>query len=302
MRIIDRHELKKLFLGFLLEAKYELEADDLDVSDIHFGKDPAYDNTECVFDEYQFYNEYIDQVNDLEEYLITPAIFAYDGADIINNPSYDCYSELVAFEFLGFEKQREAFRKLLEKFVTNIRGKTFIAYYDPNENKLHYDDGITVGDEITCIISVEMPELSDTISQSGYDRFQAYVNMDITVLSGIEYSNVSDFTIDNNTLPITTIKISRQKSTKAFNNRTEETLYYAENQTLVISIAGMLNKNSDICKKIEDSILDSDKLNNEFNINYKGHHYSMILSNGELDIVPGDTVSFNATFTTMKNL
>ena len=303
MRIIGIDQLRKLFLSFLDEAKYEIYTEgEPEVNDILFGHDKNAQYHEKIYTEYGFYNEAIEQVPDIESELVTPGIFAYDGSEIINNQSYECYSELVAFEFLGFEKQRKMFRKLLERMATDIRGKTFTAYYDEERDILHYDDGVEEGTLLTFIISTDMPELSDTIQQSGYDRFSAYINMDITVIKDIVISDSDSFVIDGEIFPLSVAKISRQKNIKICNVRTKETESYAESQSLTIAISGLLNGSSELCKKLKRGILDPNYLNESYVVSYGGYTYKMLLTNGEIEVKPSDIINVTAAFTTIKEV
>lgn len=307
MRIVDINTLKNMFLELLDEAKYSLEQEGYrELSDVKFGSDSNANYHDKIFSEYGYYDEAISQVPNTEEVLITPGLFAYDGAEIINNPSFDAYNILVAFEFLAFEKQRESFKRLLERLASDIRGKTFTLYelgpdnyeYDINNVKVpsKYERAYTV------VISTEMPVMGDTTTQSGYDRFPAYINMDITVLtSDIELAIANDILIDGKSMAINSAVFQRDKSTKAFNVRTKETESYAENQAINISINGLL-RGDDVSKKIERNILGSDSLNEKFEISFRGYTYQMFLKTGNIELVPNNPLSFTAAFSTRKEV
>lgn len=303
MRIIGIDKLRELFLDILDNSRYALEQDNENaVKDLKFGTNPDANYYDRIFTEYGLYNEEIIQTPADEE-LITPGIFTFDGADIVNNPSYDCYNEMVAFEFLGFESQREALRLLLEKFAGDIRGKTFNAWYDDHFDVLYYGDNIPEDTSklypLTCIISTDMPVLSDTFQQSGYDRFQAYINIDFTVLYDIDYNDDSSFKIDGEILPVSGLEISRTKTMKAFNVRNLETQSYGENQAITIAISGLFKNSSEVCNKIKRGILSNEYLNESYEIEYSGYKYKMFLNNGSINAVPGTSTTFSAAFSTL---
>ena len=126
MKMLDVYTMRSMLLEYLEDTRYKLSNNGyLEVNDIHFGSDT--DEHDHIYTEYGYYNEAIQNVPDTEETLITPGIFAYDGADIINNPDYECYNAQVALEFLAFEKQRSAMRLLLESYVNDIKGKVVLV-------------------------------------------------------------------------------------------------------------------------------------------------------------------------------
>lgn len=295
MKLIEINALKDIFLELLDESKYLLlnaglnEIDDIDYRS-------------KMFTEYGIYDESIKQVLNTETNFITPGLFVVDGGEILNNPNYDCYVQEVAFEFLGFEAQRESFRKLLEMFAGYIRGKSITIYYDTKTGVFHYNDGYTGGTKYNCVIETELPVLSETVQQSGYDRFQAYINMTITVLLDIELANDINFTVDGERVSIVSLNIKRNKLKKAFNVRTLETQSYAENQSISISFNGVLKGSSKASQKIKNSILTSSYLNEPFNIVYEGCTYKMFLEGGELEIIAGSPITYTAQFTTLKEI
>lgn len=295
MKLIELEALKEIFLELLDNAKYTLlnaglnEIDDIDYRS-------------KMFTEYGVYDEEIQQLPSTSMNFQTPGLFVIDGGEVLNNPSYDCYTQEVAFEFLGFENQREAFRKLLEMFAGSIRGKTIQVYYDAITGKFHYNDGFTDGIKYNCIIETELPVLSETITQSGYDRFQAYINMDITVLVDIELGNDSMIQIDGEYVPVISLAIKRIKNKKIFNNRTIETRGYAENQAIVFAISGVLKGSSAVCQKIKKAILSSNYLNEPFILNYEGYEYKMFLETGDIEVSAGSPVSYQAAFSSLKEV
>lgn len=295
MKLIEINALKDIFLEMLDEAKYTLlnaglnEIDDIDYRS-------------KMFTEYGIYDESIKQVVNTETKFITPGLFVVDGGEILNNPNYDCYVQEIAFEFLGFEAQRDSFRKLLEMFAGYIRGKSITVYYDKNTGKFHYDDGYTSGVKYNCVIETELPVLSETLQQSGYDRFQAYINMTITVLVDIELANNINFTVDNEKVSIVSLNIKRNKLKKAFNVRTLETQSYAENQSITILFNGVLKGSSPVSQKIKNCILTSNYLNEPFTIKYEGCTYTMFLEAGEIEVIAGSPITYTAQFTTLKEI
>lgn len=307
MRIIDINTLRKIFLELLDEAKYNVSLEGFgEAEDVRFGEDPDSDYHEKIFTEYGIYNESIAQApNNISGY-ITPGMFAYDGAEIINNPSFDAYNVMVAFEFLAFEEQREIFRKILEKLASNIRGKSFTIYELGPDEYVYDFTGNNIPEAYkktyTAVIATEMPVLGETVQQSGYDRFSAYINMDLTVLStDIELALAKDVTIDGKSMSLNSVIFQREKSTKAFNVRTKETQSYAENQTINISINGIL-RGDDVSKKIENNILGSDFLNEKFTIRFRGHTYEMFLKSGQIELTPNSPLNFTAVFSTRKEV
>lgn len=299
MKIIDNNTLRTIFLDMLDDAKYNLiQENHNEVSAIHFGTGDTRDH---IFLEYGYYNEAIAQVPNTEEELITPGIFAYDGADIVNNPNYDCYNVMVALEFLGFESQRDAMRLLLERYATDLRGKS-IDVYEKDGVYTWGDNADTTGNKYTCLISTEMPVLSETIEQSGYERFQAYINLDFTVLAGIIVANEDELTIDGETLSLTSFIISRDKSIKQYNVKSLERASYAESQTITFSISGMYNANKEASKKIKKAILTKDYMNTPFELAYAGYTYRMYMQKGEMNVSPNSPVTFTAIFSTLKEI
>ena len=295
MKLIELEALKDIFLELLDNAKYTLlnaglnEIDDIDYRS-------------KMFTEYGVYDEAIQQLPNTSMNFQTPGLFVIDGGEILNNPTYDCYIQEIAFEFLGFEEQRESFRKLLEMFAGYIRGKTIEVYYDTTTGFFHYDDGFTGGIKYNCVIETELPVFSETIQQSGYDRFQAYINMTFTALIDIELTNNSLLSIDGENIPITSLTLTRSKSVKTFNTRTIETKAYAENQAITISLGGVLQRSSKVCQKIKDAILSERYLNEPFMLTFENHTYKMFLNNGELSIEAGAPIVYAATFSTLKEV
>jgi hypothetical protein len=254
-----------------------------------------------IFLEAAFYDEAIKQVPNTEEELIIPGLFIYDGADIINDPTYDAYQISMGLEILPFEGQRIDVRRLLERFAVILRGKQLeISYKD---NNFTWGDNVdNTGEVYNCIISVEMPQLGPTESQSGYDRFMAYINFDILVLGNITINNTISVSIDNEVIPLTGINIERNKSIKTMNIRSKEAKSYAENQTLSFSIEGLFNRNSEACKKIQKCILESNYLNEPFNFEYDGYSYTMYLQKGTINIQPNVPTTFTAIFSLLQEL
>ena len=300
MRIIDIASLRKLFLEYLDDAKMNLSNENFhDVDAIKFGTDANDDFHDKIFLEQGFYDEAVVQVPETEEELITPGMFCYDGADMLNNPNYEAYNVMVAFEFLGFEKQRESFRRLLERYAVELRGKTLQISYKDGEFKWG-DELDNTGEVYDAIISVQYPVLSETVYQSGYDRFQAYINLDLTVLRNIQLANDTDFTIDGETIAYTDLDILRKKITKAFPVRTLDTKSYAENQSISFVVSGVVNTSTTIGQKIKNAILSSSYLNTSFQLAYDGNTYTMFMSDGSLSIKPGESILFTATFESLK--
>lgn len=302
MKMLDVYTMRSMLLEYLEDTRYKLSNNGhLEVNDIHFGSDT--DEHDHIYTEYGYYNEAIQNVPDTEETLITPGIFAYDGADIINNPDYECYNAQVALEFLAFEKQRSAMRLLLESYVNDIKGKVVTLYY--YNDTWYYgedvsDDVKNNSTHITAYISTEMPVLNNTISQSGYDRFQAYVNIDITILGNLLMPTDTSVSIDGENIIVSDMEISRIKTKKAYNVKSLEIKSYAEDQTISITIAGLLRSNDAFSTKLKSAILDSDKLNTSFVISYDGHTYTMFLDSGTLKLAYGSTISYQASFSLLK--
>lgn len=302
MKMLDVYTMRSMLLDYLEDTRYKLSNNGyLEVNDIHFGSDT--DEHDHIYTEYGYYNEAIQNVPDTEETLITPGIFAYDGADIINNPDYECYNAQVAFEFLAFEKQRSAMRLLLESYVNDIKGKVVTLYYY-NDTWYYGED---VSDDIknnstpiTAYISTEMPVLNNTISQSGYDRFQAYVNIDITILGNLVMPTDTSVSIDGENIIVSDMEINRIKTKKAYNVKSLEIKSYAEDQTITITIAGLLRSNDAFSTKLKSAILDSNQLNTSFVISYDGHTYTMFLDSGTLKLAYGSTISYQASFSLLK--
>lgn len=301
MRIIDINTLRLLFLDLLEDSRYALN--DLEVNEVLFGDD-GIGNHNRIYTEYGYYNEAIETVPETEEKLITPGLFLYDNVDIINNPNYDSYNVQAAFEFLGFERQREALRKLLEKYADDIRGK-YIDFY-LYQGEWYYDsvpeDIKTNGEKFTAIISVEMPVLGTTFSQSGFDRFEAYINLDFTVVKDLELDKGESLKIDGEVFPYSTLSISRQKVAKVFNIKTKESTGYAESQAIGITLEALMQSDSTVMEKIKRGILSSDYLNESYTINYEGYTYKMYLSSGSISNSIGTIRTITASFSTLKEV
>lgn len=295
MKLIEIEALKDIFLELLDDSKQLLLNAGLDEIE-------AIDYRTKMFTEYGFFDEAIAQKPITETNFITPGIFTIDGGEILNNPSYDCYVQEIAFEFLGFEHQRDSFRKLLEMFAGFIRGKTIIVYYDPETGVFHYNDGFTGGIKYNCLIETELPVLSETLQQSGYDRFQAYVNMTITVLLDIQLAAFSNFTVDGEAIPVIALEIKRKKVSKAFNIRTVEVESYAENQAITVVFSGIFKDSSLVCQKIKKGILESNHLNEAFIVEYEGNSYKMFMENGDISITAGSPVSYVVGLSTLREV
>lgn len=296
MKLIEAHVLRDFFLDKLDDAKYMLSnAGVYEVNDINY--------RDLMFLEYAFYNEAIYTVPNTEQEFKTPGIFAVDGGAIINNPNYECYAQDVAFEFLGFEEQRDAFRKLLEMFTSLVRGMSFNVWYNSVTGEFTFDDPRKKSwTKYSCAVDTELPVLSECVNQSGFERFQAYVNFTITVMVDIELTNDTPFIIDGEVIPVTSLAIVRKKIKKTFNVRTEEMQSYAENQELQISFVSVVKKSSPVYQKIKRNIQSRECLNDLFIIEYDGYSYRMYLENGSIMADTGTPKQVQCSFSILKEM
>lgn len=291
-------------------------------------------DTSNRFLEWAQYNEEINTLPITAQEYKTPSLFSVDGGDVINNPDYDIYYEEVALEFLGFEAQRQIFRRLLESYVNYIRGKKITVYYSPYKDMYVYNkvnlntgreiqryeftyegndlfDGQNVGDyesddnicqKITLVMTTDYPNISETFNQSGFERFQAYVNFEYTVMSGITLSDDISFIVDGQKIPYTTLDINRVKTVEAYNVKTDELKHYAQNQSLNITFSGLLNTNNSTIRKIKEDILHSSYLNREYNIEIDGVAYSMLLKSGSISAKINEVATFSCELITRQEV
>lgn len=296
LKLLEAHVLRDFFLEQLDNAKYDLSNSGVyEVNDINY--------RDLMFLEYGFYNEAIYTVPNTEQEFQTPGIFTIDGGEIINNPQYNCYLQDVAFEFLGFEAQREPFRKLLEAFASRIRGMNFNIWYNPTTGEFIYDDPESnEWIKYICVCDTELPVFGESVNQSGFERFPSYINFSVSVMDDIELSNDSYLDIDGDVIPVTALVIHRKKTRKPFNVRTEETQSYAESQDFILSFNCVIKTSSEACKKMKRGILSKNYLNEKYVIKYDGYTYNMFLEDGKINAVVGAPKELEVSFAILKEV
>lgn len=305
MKIIELSKLREIFIELLEDSRQSLKAMHVsDIDDIKFGTDNTDYPHDKIFSEYGEYNENITTLPNTAQVLVTPGIFTVDTGEVLNNPNCECYMEKIAFEFLGFEEQREAMRKLLEAFSASLKSKEISVYYDSELDTFHYNDGNTNGVKYTLITSADFPVISDTIKQSGFNRFQAYVNIDFTALIDLELSNNIQFKVDGENISYTKLTVSRNKVKKTFNTRTVESEGYAENQTRTVSFISMLKPSSTVMKKFKADIeLSSDaQLNQSYSVTYDGNTYTMFMESGSISNDVNEPAILQVSLSTLKGV
>ena len=134
--------------------------------------------------------------------------------------------------------------------------------------------------------------------------------MDITVLEGISYSNtkklkyiydsVNKFSID---IPYSKITVSRTKTIKQFDTRTEQSEFYAENQSLNINISGFILENNIFCKSIKEDLYNTTGLNKTYEFELDGYRLPKLISNNiGIDYQPGNIVSYSVEFSVQREV
>ena len=218
-----------------------------------------HDNNEIsqdlVFKFYPTTGEYFRELEDGKESPSTVLVNILNGGGVQDSGvAVDTYLQIISFEFLALDSQRDDIMYLLTNLIANYKNKIESLPYIEDARDQAGQVIAELSRTATINISVEdFPEYSEKFDVHGEEKFTASFTANIIVLPTVQLANGYKILLNGIDIPYTNLIIDRNVELTPDLIKRDTSKFFANTTGLAISLAGYyVSNNSELSNLLSD--------------------------------------------------